>query len=258
VSALRRALILGAIWLFPLAQAQAETGVGPTKIELASGGEPGSGLVYENLGKAFARGRHPAIVLIPEWWGVNDFVKKKAAAFAEAGYVALVVDLYRGQVASDADTAHQLSRGLPRDRALRDLRASLDALGKRPDVDPARIGVVGWCMGGGYAIELAANEPRVHATVAYYGSILTDGATVKKIKAPFLGNYGADDKGIAANDVRAFAAALTAQGTSADVKIYPNAGHAFASSDKPEVFKKDAAADADARTSAFFAKSLKP
>jgi carboxymethylenebutenolidase len=116
----------------------------------------------------------PAIVVIHEWWGQNDFVKKKARDFAAKGYIVLAVDLYRGQVATDPDTAHQLSHGLPHDRALRDLRAAVDKLASITRVPKGHIGFVGWCMGGGYAIELAAADPRIHATVAYYGGVLTD------------------------------------------------------------------------------------
>src|SRR5512141_1452957 len=93
-------------------------------------------------------GRKPAVIVIQEWWGLNDFVKGKADEFAKRGYVAFAPDLYRGKVATDPDTAHQLMRGMPEDRAIRDLKSAFDYLSSRDDVDPARIGAVGWCMGG--------------------------------------------------------------------------------------------------------------
>jgi carboxymethylenebutenolidase len=250
-----RSIVVVVLSLWSLV-ARADRTVVDQKIEYGPDGDKGMGQLYAFTNKG-ERGKKPGLVIIPEWWGLNDWAKNKAKAFAEDGYVALAVDLYRGQVASDPDTAHQLSRGLPRDRALRDLRAAIDALAKRPEVDAQRIGVIGWCMGGGYAIELAANDARPRATVAYYGAVLTDASLIAQVKSPLLGNYGGDDKGIAANDVRLFFQALTARGVKADLKIYPNAGHAFASSSKPEVYKADAAADADQRTRAFLAQYLK-
>ena len=105
-------------------------------------------------------GPHPAVVVIQEWWGVNDWVKEQAQHFANEGYVALAVDLYRGKVATDADMAHELMRGLPQDRGVRDLTSAVAWLDHRHDVDPHRIGAIGWCMGGGYAAQLAVADPR--------------------------------------------------------------------------------------------------
>jgi carboxymethylenebutenolidase len=141
-------------------------------------------------------GPHPALILVHEWWGLNDFAKQKAKLFASQGYVTLAVDLYRGPPATDPDTAHQLARGLPEDRAKRDLAAAFAYLASRGDVDQAHIGSIGWCMGGGYALEEALQEPRLAASVIYYGRLPTDPAAVARIKAQLLGNYGAEDRGI--------------------------------------------------------------
>ena len=202
-------------------------------------------------------GRKPAIVVIQEWWGLNDFIRGKADDFARQGYVALAVDLYRGKVATDPDTAHQLMRGLPEDRAVRDLKAAVDYLRSRNDVDATRIGSVGWCMGGGYSLALALAEPKLAGTVLYYGRLVTDDAAIKGLSVPLLGNFGGKDQGIPPESVQAFEAKAKAAGKSVDFKIYPDGGHGFASSKDPATFRAADAKDADARTEAFFEKTLK-
>lgn len=213
--------------------------------------------VHGYLALPDGKGPFPALVLVHEWMGQDEWVREKARAFASKGYASLAVDLYRGQVASDADTAHQLSRGLPQDRALRDLKASFAYLASRKDVDPKRIGDIGWCMGGGYAIGLATAEPRLAAAVSYYGPLPTDPDAVARIKASFLGNYGADDKGIPPSAVKAFEEKARKAGAKVDIKIYPGAGHAFASASTRPSYVPEAAKDADARTDAFLERTLK-
>lgn len=247
-------LLLGAL-LCGQARAQGKAATNEETVRYRSGAEDVKGLLVQPPGTA---ARRPALIVIHEWWGQNDWVKDQARRFAAQGYVALSVDLYRGAVASDADTAHQLMRGMPEDRALRDLAAAFTYLAARKDVDPARIGAIGWCMGGGYALSLAQREPRLAAAVLYYGRLATDEAAIKAIKAPLLGNFGADDKGIPAQSVTEFAARARAAGVPADFKVFPAAGHGFASSKDPKVYRPEAAREADARTTAFLAAHLKP
>jgi len=201
--------------------------------------------------------RKPAIVVLQEWWGVNDFIRQKVDSFARQGYVALAPDLYRGQTASDPDTAHQLMRGLPEDRAMRDLKGAVAYLRSRADVDGKRIGVVGWCMGGGYSLSLALAEPTLSGAVIYYGRLVTDDTAIQKLEVPLLGNFAGEDKGIPVESVREFERKAKAAGKKVDFKIYPGVGHAFASSKDPKTFRAEDAKDADARTDAFFAKALK-
>src|ERR1700721_421430 len=99
-------------------------------------------------------GIYPGIIVIHEWWGLNDWVKEQTEKLAAQGYVALAVDLYRGKVAADPSEAHELMRGLPQDRAIRDLQAAFAYLGTRKDVRAERIGSIGWCMGGGLSLQL--------------------------------------------------------------------------------------------------------
>src|SRR5262249_19128148 len=108
-----------------------------------------------------ATGKNPAVILIHEWWGLNDQIKGLAEELAANGFEALAVDLYRGEVTDDPMKAHELMRGLPDDRAASDLKSAVDFLQKNSSVDPQKIGVIGWCMGGGYALAFTLEEPRV-------------------------------------------------------------------------------------------------
>jgi carboxymethylenebutenolidase len=223
-------------------------------VTFKSGTETGSGLLVTPEGK----GPFPAVIVIQEWWGLDDWVKDQARALAREGYVALAVDLYHGKVTKDPEVAHQLMSGLPEDRAVRDLKGTFAYLQSRADVRKDRIAAIGWCMGGRYALELATLEPGLKAVVAYYGAPPTDPAALARIKAPILGNYGGDDKGPAPDQVKAFEEALKKAGKSADVKIYPGAPHAFANPNNPwKGYREEAARDAWARTLAFFTKHLK-
>jgi carboxymethylenebutenolidase len=219
-----------------------------------SGEDTASGFLATPEGK----GPFPAMIVIQEWWGLNDWVKEQARALAKEGYVALAVDLYRGKVATTQEDAHQLMMGTPPDRAVRDLKAAFAWLQAQPDVRKDRIGSIGWCMGGRYSLQLATVEPSLAAIVAYYGAPPTDPAAIAAIKSPVLGNFGAEDKGPTPEQARAFGAALDKAGKTVDIKIYDGAGHAFANPNNPwGGYRKEAAADAWARTTAFLAKYLK-
>ncbi len=202
-------------------------------------------------------GRKPAVIVIQEWWGVNDWVREQADRLAQQGYVALAVDLYRGRSATTPDEAHELMRALPEDRAMADLKAAYKFLSERDDVDPNRIGVVGWCMGGGYSLALATAEPRLKAAVINYGRLVTDPNTIAKINVPILGHFGSADRGIPVEDVRAFEAALKAAGKEVDIKVYDGAGHAFMNPNNKEGYAPAAAADARGRTDRFFQEKLR-
>jgi carboxymethylenebutenolidase len=226
-----------------------------TMVSFPSGSETASGYLAAPDGA----GKKPAVVVIQEWWGLSAFEKRKADGFAKQGYVALAVDLYRGKLApeSDPDMAHQLMRGMPEDRAMRDLKGAIAYLRSRPDVEGSRIGAVGWCMGGGYSLALAFAEPSLSGAVIYYGRLVTDAATIQSLKVPLLGNFGGKDEGIPQASVREFEATARKFGKSVDFKIYSEGGHGFASSRDPKDYRPDDAKDADARTDAFFAKVLK-
>ena len=201
--------------------------------------------------------RKGGIVVIQEWWGLNDFVKTKAEYFARQGYVVIAPDLYRGQLAANADIAHQLMRGMPADRAMRDLQAAVAFLMGRADVDPTKVGVVGWCMGGGYSLSVALAEPTLAGAVIYYGPLVTDDTAIQSLKPPLLGHFGGKDEGISVESVREFEKKAKAAGKSVDFKIYPEAGHGFASAlNDPATYRPKDAKDADARTDAFFKRVL--
>jgi carboxymethylenebutenolidase len=224
------------------------------KVSFPSGGETVSGLLFT----PDKGGPAPGMIVIHEWWGLDDWVKEQARALAREGYAALAVDLYRGKVTNKQEEAHQLMMGTPPDRAIRDLKAAYAYLQSRPEVRKDRIGAIGWCMGGRYTLELATQEPALAAAVAYYGAPPTDAAAIARIKAPVLGNFGGEDKGPSPDQVRAFEKAMNAANKTVDVKIYDGAGHAFANVNNPwGGYREAAAKDAWSRTVTFLAKNLK-
>src|SRR3974390_2592942 len=218
-----------------------------------SGDETISGILYTPKGK----GPFPALVVIHEWWGLNDWVKDEASKLADQGYAALAIDLYRGKVATTPDEAHQIMRGVPTDRADRDLLAATAFLASQKSVDAKRIGSIGWCMGGGYSLDLAINDPKLKAAVINYGHLASDDATLKKINAPILGIFGGQDKGITPADVNKFESQMKALGKNVDIHIFPDAGHAFENPNNKAGYRADDTAEAWKLTTAFLAKNLK-
>jgi carboxymethylenebutenolidase len=222
-------------------------------VSYKSGDETVPAALYTPAGK----GPFPAIIVIHEYWGLNDWVKEQASKLAEQGYVALAVDLYRGKVATTPDMAHELMRGVPEDRAKRDLHAAFQFLESQPNVKKNRIGAIGWCMGGGYALDVALQEPTLAAVVINYGHLDTDPEALKKINAPILGLFGGQDQGITPDDVHKFEATMKQLGKKIDVKIYDDAGHAFENPNNKAGYRADDAADAWKRTVSFLAENLK-
>jgi carboxymethylenebutenolidase len=210
------------------------------------------GVLYAPEGK----GPFPGILVIHEWWGLNDWVKEQASKLSDQGYVTLAIDLYRGKVATAPDEAHELMRGLPEDRAARDLHAAFEFLKSQPNVKADRIASIGWCMGGGYSLDVALQEPTLTADVINYGHLASDSASLKKINAAILGLFGGQDRGIPPEDVKKFEQSLKQQGKKVEVVIYPNAGHAFENPNNKDGYRADDAADAWKRTVKFLAETI--
>ncbi len=237
------------VFLFALSAFAAEG----KPVSYKSGDETVQGMLYTPKG----HGPFPALIVIHEWWGLNDWVKERASKLADQGYVALAIDLYRGKVATTPDEAHEIMRGVPEDRATRDLKAAFTYLAAQPEVKKNRIGAIGWCMGGGYSLDVALEEPTLAADVINYGHLATDTDAIKKINAPILGLFGGQDRGITPDDVHKFEATMKQLGKTIDVKIYLDAGHAFENPNNKDGYRPADAADAWKRTTEFLAQTLK-
>jgi carboxymethylenebutenolidase len=221
-------------------------------VSYKSGDDTVQALMYTPEGK----GPFPGILVIHEWWGLNDWVKEQASKLSDLGYVALAVDLYRGKVATTPDEAHEIMRGVPDDRAARDLHAAFEFLKSQANVKKDRIASIGWCMGGGYSFEVALQEPTLTADVVNYGHLATDPESLKKINASILGIFGGQDRGISVDDVKKFEQSMKQMGKKVDIVIYPNAGHGFENPNNKTGYRADDTADAWKRTVSFLAETL--
>ncbi|MGA9854603.1 MAG: dienelactone hydrolase family protein [Gammaproteobacteria bacterium] len=199
----------------------------------------------------------PGIIVIHEWWGLNDNIRSMADQLAGEGYAALAVDLYGGQSARDPDAAKKLMSSVFKDpdAAKDNLKQAYAYLHDREHAP--RIGVIGWCFGGGWSLQTALLFPdRINAAVMYYGEPVDNVAALSTLRMPLMGFFGEQDMGITVQDVQAFQRALKAAKVNAEIHEYPNAGHAFANP-SGDRYRPAAAADAWKRTLAFFAHYLK-
>lgn len=174
----------------------------------------------------------PAVVMIHEWWGLNDNIKDMANELASEGYVVLAADLYNGEVATTPDKAMQLV-GTVREnpeQAISNLQSAVQYLASLPNVNSSRIASLGWCFGGGQSLQLALNSEQnpLAATVIYYGNLVNDTNELSKINWPVLGIFGDQDQSIPVESVNAFEQALNETGVTNEIYIYPGVGHAFA------------------------------
>ena len=202
-------------------------------------------------------GTHPGLVVLHEDWGLTDWVKEQTRKLAGQGYVALAVDLYRGQLAHDPAFAYELMVSTPPDRALQDMEAAIHFLIARTDVNKDKIGSIGWSAGGKWSLLLAINDRFLGACVSNYGVPPTDPAEIQKIHAPVLAIFAADDRYIAASDVNDFETAMNGAHKSIDIKIYPQAGPGFENPDNTLAYREGAAEDAWHRSVAFLDQYLK-
>ncbi|MBI2660576.1 dienelactone hydrolase family protein [Candidatus Woesearchaeota archaeon] len=176
-----------------------------------------------------ADGKYPAVVMIHEWWGLNDNIKEMARSLAAEGYVVLAVDLYNGKVGKNSTEAGQLAGAVRSNpaKAIENMKSAVQYLKDLDNVDDNRVASMGWCFGGAMSLQLALNEKLV-ATVIYYGSLETNATKLSVIKWPVLGIFGDKDTSIPVESVRKFEAALNELGIKNEIHVYPNVGHAFA------------------------------
>lgn len=208
------------------------------------------------LSRPATPGRYPGLVAIQEWWGLVPHIKDVAERFASQGFVTLAPDLYHGQAASEPDEARKLAMELDRERAVSEIQAAMRYLQGLEGVGPRKIGVVGWCMGGGLVIATAAASREVGAGVAFYGGA-RNVELVPEIRAPLLGLFGEEDHGIPVDIVRAFEQELEERQVPHEIHIYSGAGHAFFNDSRPQAYDAEAAQDAWERTLAWFRKYLR-
>ncbi len=175
----------------------------------------------------------PAVVMIHEWWGLNENIKDMANELAKQGYVVLAADMYSGQVATTPDQAMQLVGSVRENpsEAIANLQAAVGYLSSLENVNPSRIASLGWCFGGGQSLQLALNteaENPLAATVLYYGDPVMDEQELSKIKWPVLGIFGDQDESIPVENVTKFEQALNSTGIPNEIYVYEGVGHAFA------------------------------
>lgn len=195
-------------------------------------------------------GPFPAVVVIQEWWGLDDHIKDLTRRFARENFVALAPDLYHGQVASEPDEARKLVMELDMPAAVKEIQRAIGFLQTQEAVGGDKVGIVGYCMGGGLVLQTALVSSEVGAAVVYYGQPLSPDRSAE-VKAPILGFYGAEDGSIPVANVEAMRQAFDQAGLENEIHIYEGAGHAFFNDTRPS-YNADAATDAWPRTLAWF------
>jgi carboxymethylenebutenolidase len=174
----------------------------------------------------------PGVIMIHEWWGLNDTVRAMARRLAGEGYAVLAIDLFGGQTATRTADADRLMSAVMRDRpaALANIRQAYRYLDEF--VLTPRIGVLGWSLGGGWALEAGLDlGDSLDAVVMLYGDIITDPELLMGLEAPLLGIFAGEDDSIPSREVLLFKGRLQGLGKAADVQIYPGLAHAFADPD---------------------------
>ncbi|HJK98989.1 MAG TPA: dienelactone hydrolase family protein [Polyangiaceae bacterium LLY-WYZ-14_1] len=172
-------------------------------------------------------GTGPGVVVIQEWWGLTDHIADVANRLAQAGFVALAPDLFGGKTTHDAEEAGKLMQDLPEEDAARDLGGAVDFLLAHEAVSPKKVGAVGFCMGGGFVVQLAAQQgDKLSAAVPFYG-VLQSQPDLAAIAAPVLGHYAETDDFAPPDKALAMGRAIREGGASAAIHVYGGTKHAF-------------------------------
>lgn len=223
-------------------------------VEFPSNGTTGQG--YLALPAA---GSGPGVIVLQEWWGINDQIKEVCDRFASEGFVALAPDIYRGVVTQEPDEAGKLMMQLNIEQAAKDMSGAVRYLAAHDAVTSKGLGVVGYCMGGALALWLATLQPElVDAVAPYYGVAgWPSPPDFSRLQAPVQGHYAENDDFAGPPAVQALEEELTALGKPHEFFLYPGTEHAFTNHHRPEVHDEAATEQAWARTIAFFREHVK-
>lgn len=220
--------------------------------------EDAQGYLVYPVSSTDSQGKLPAVVMIHEWWGLNQNIKDMANLLAKQGFVVLAADLYHGNVTDNPQVAMDLVQIARNDQnsSVANLQAAVKYLSLAPNVDSTKIASLGWCFGGGQSLQLALNsqEHPLAATILYYGTpLVTDKESLAKIKWPVLGIFGDNDQAIPLPEINQFRTSLNQSGITNEIEIYNGVGHAFANPSGDNYAPKETA-DAWERTLSFLKK----
>ena len=220
-------------------------------VEFSANGGSASGY----LAKPVEGGPYPGVVVIQEWWGLNPNICDIANRIAAEGYVALAPDLFHGAVTAEPDEAQKLMMTLQEPNALVDMSGAVSALQARDDVRSDRIGVTGFCLGGGMSLLLAMNNPAVTAAAPFYGVPGAGMGDAGQIQGAVMGFFAGRDEWINAEVVEGIQSALSGAGVRNEIHMYEDSDHGFFN-DTSDIYDAEAAADAWDKLKAFFAAEL--
>ncbi len=212
-----------------------------------------TGFLAEPSPSASGPGHYPGVVMIHEWWGLNQEIKDMATNLSKQGYRVLAVDLYGRQAVATADEARALSASISQTESAANMKAAAKYL---RDTGSKKIASLGWCFGGGKSLELALSGEKLDAVIIYYGTpLVTDKNTLAKLPAPVLGIFGDKDTSIPIQQVKDFQAGLIMNDIKNEIEIYKGVGHAFANPSGMNYAPKETA-DAWQKTLLFLRKNL--
>ena len=200
-------------------------------------------------------GKGPGVLVIQEWWGLVPHIKRVADRFAAEGFSALAPDMYHGKTADEPDGAGKLFMALNIAQAEKDLRGAAKYLAQQSST--AKLGAVGFCMGGQLALFAGTVNPNVGAVVDFYGVHPNVKPDYSKLSGPVLGIFAEKDGFVTPQTARDVDAAIKKAGKQSEIHIYPNVDHAFFNEDNKGAYNKAAADDAWRRTITFFRQNLK-
>ena len=216
---------------------------------------PSNGRTTQGYLATPAQGKGPGVLVLQEWWGLVGHIKNVCDRFAAAGFSALAPDLYHGQVADEPDAAGKLFMALNIGQAEKDLAGAARYLSGQSST--AKIGAVGFCMGGQLALFAGCLEPNIGAVVDFYGIHPNVKPDYSRLAGPVLGLFAEKDTFVTPQVARDVEAAVKKAGKQIEIHIYPGVDHAFFNDERADVYSKPAAEDAWKRTLAHFRGQLK-
>jgi carboxymethylenebutenolidase len=194
----------------------------------------------------------PGLVVLHEWWGLDDSMKRMVNRFAEDGFLAISPDLYHGDTTEQPDEAQQKLMAMNMEQAEKEMRGAVQYLLEHPKCNGS-VGSVGFCMGGGLSIWAAATNPDIGAAVTYYYVMPHGKPDFSNINGPVLGHFGTEDEFISQDDSKDLQTELQEAGVEATFEFYDGAGHAFANDhNRLGTYEKDHAESAWQKTNDFF------